>query len=69
MPTRPRPHPRQFELNLYGIEIGDTNGIEDGQSTFELNLYGIEIKGRWSGSERSEQFELNLYGIEIIIYL
>ena len=33
-----------FELNLYGIEIGDTNGMQDGQSTFELNLYGIEIQ-------------------------
>ena len=36
---------KQFELNLYGIEIN----IGDGRTTtfrgFELNLYGIEILG------------------------
>ena len=52
-------------MNLYGIEIGDTNGIEDGQSTFELNLYGIEIVEQALQPHVPGKFELNLYGIEI----
>mgnify|MGYP004518300025 CR=1 FL=1 len=34
---------RQFELNLYGIEIIDLDLYLHLEVAFELNLYGIEI--------------------------
>ena len=38
----------KFELNLYGIEIGEWGARYSHEPRFELNLYGIEINSKRS---------------------
>ena len=42
----------KFELNLYGIEIGEWGARYSHEPRFELNLYGIEINSKrsWGGN-------------------